>query len=81
MTSVKPSQGPRKVLLDSCDDRGQVTNSQRLWPKVDWVIKLKMDIKKVKEVKNSNGGVYLYEGDVNLANYQYSIDKNTNTKG
>ena len=83
MTSVEPSQGPHKVHFDNYDDRGQVTNSQRLWPKVDWVVKLKMDrkkLKKVKKVKNSKGDVYLHEGDVNLANYQYSIDKNTNTK-
>ena len=80
MTSLEPSHGPHKILLDNYDDRGQVTTSQRLWAKADWVIKLKMDIKKVKKVKNSKDDVYFHEGDVDLENCQHRIYKNPNIK-
>ena len=38
-----------------------------------------MDLNKVKKVHISNRDVYLYEGDVHLNNYQYSIYRNPNT--
>ena len=79
-TSIDPSNDPKKILLNNYDDAGQVVNSQRLWAKIGWVIELKMDINKVKKVINSNRDVYLYEGDVDLNNYQYTIYENPNTK-
>ena len=79
-TSIDPSNDPKTILLNNYDDRGFVINSQRLWAKIDWVIELKMDMNKVKKVKNSNRDVYLHEGDVDLNNYRYSIYENPNTK-
>ena len=35
-----------------------------------------MDINKVKKDEDSQGEVYLYEGDIKLENYEYSIDPN-----
>ena len=40
-----------------------------------------MERNKVKKVKNSKGDVYLYEGDVDLENCQYSIYQNTTKTG
>ena len=79
-TSIDPGNDPKTILLNNYDDRGFVINSQRLWAKIDWVIELKMDMNKVKKVKNSNRDVYLHEGDVDLNNHRYSIYKNANTK-
>ena len=81
-TSIDPSNDPKKILLNNYDDAGQVVNSKKLWAKIDWVIKIKMEdyeneFEKVSGV--SNRDVYLYEGDVHLNNYQYRIYKNPNS--
>lgn len=39
-----------------------------------------MEMNKVTKVSIDNRDVYLYEGDVDLDNYQYSIYKNPNTE-
>ena len=80
-TSIDPSNDTKKILLNNYDDRGQVVNSRKLWAKIDWVIKIKMDENEVEKVSGvSNRDVYLYEGDVHLKNYpQHSIEKNPNT--
>ena len=80
-TSIDPSNDPKKILLNNYDDRGQVVNSRKLWAKIDWVIKIKMDENEVEKVSGvSNRDVYLYEGDVHLKKYpQHSIEKNPNT--
>ena len=80
-TSIDPSKDPKKILLNNYDDRGQVVNSKKLWAKIDWVIKIKMDKNDVEKVSGvSNRDVYLFDGDVHLKHYpQYSIEKNPNT--
>ena len=59
----------------------KVVNSRKLWAKIDWVIKIKMDENEVEKVSGvSNRDVFLYEGDVHLKKYpQHSIEKNPNT--
>ena len=80
-TSIDPSNDPKKILLNNYDDAGQVVNSKRLWAKIDWVIEINMNKNEVEKVTGvSNRDIYLYEGDVHLKNYQYSIYKNPNTK-
>ena len=86
-TSIDPNNDPKKILLNNYDDRGNVVNSKRLWDKIDWVIEVNMDENKVTKVvfddpKNqsqNNRDVYLYEGDVDLKNYQCKIYKNPHT--
>ena len=39
-----------------------------------------MDINTVEKAKKSNGDVYLYNGDVNLESYQYTIYENPYTQ-
>ena len=79
-TSIDPSNDPKKILLNNYDDRGFVVNSKRLWRKIDWVVEVDMDKNEVTKVSNSNRDVYLYEGDVDLDNYQYRIYENEKTK-
>ena len=78
-TSIDPNNNPKKILLNNYDDRGNVVNSKRLWDKIDWVIEVNMDKNEVTKVSIDNRDVYLYEGDVDLKNYQYSIYKNPHT--
>ena len=81
MTSLEPRHGPNEILFNNFDDRGHVTARQtRFWDKIEWVIKLEMDINKVKKVENIERDVYLHEGDIKLENYQYSIEPNPYTK-
>ena len=79
-TSIDPYNEPKKILLNNYDDAGRVVNSKRLWAKIGWVIEINMNENEVEKVPGvSNRDVYLYEGDVHLNNYQYSINKNPNT--
>ena len=80
-TSIDPSNDPKKILLNNYDDAGRVVNSKRLWAKIDWVIEINMNENEVEKVSGvSNRDIYLYEDDVHLKNYQYSIYKNPKTK-
>ena len=79
-TSIDPNNDPKKILLNNYDDAGRVTNSKRLWGKIAWVIEVNMDENEVTKVPNANRDVYLYKGDVDLDNYQYSIYKNPKPK-
>ena len=68
---------PETILLNTYDYTGRVTYSKRLWEKIDRVIEVEMDVNEVEKVFGvSNGDVYVYEGDVHLNNYQWSIYKN-----
>ena len=81
-TSLDPRlHDPKEILRNNFDDRGQVTTSQRLWAKLDWVVEVEMDVNEVEKTETDpDRDVYLYKGNVNLHDYQYRIYKNPNIK-
>ena len=81
-TSLDPElHDPKELLYNNYDDAGQVGTSKRLWAKLEWVVKVEMDVNEVEKTKNDrNRDVYLYKGNVNLNNHQYKIYKNPNIK-
>ena len=81
-TSLDPRlHDPKEILHNNFDDRGQVTTSQRLWAKLDWVVEVEIDVNEVEKTETDpDRDVYLYGGNVNLNNYQYKIYKNPNIK-
>ena len=81
-TSLDPGlHDPKKILLNNYDDAGQVTTSQRLWAKLDWVVEVEMDVNEVEKTETDpDRDVYLYKGNVNLNDYHYRIYKNRNLK-
>ncbi|KAK3749699.1 hypothetical protein QZH41_014972 [Actinostola sp. cb2023] len=79
-TSLDPYNDPKSILLNNYDDRGRVTNSKRLWAKIEWVVEVCIDEDKVEKVEEGNRDVYLYpDGDVDLTKYQWKVYKNPNT--
>lgn len=76
-TSIGPTERNQKsVLLNNFDDNGWVVRGKRLWAKLEWVIKVEMNINEVTEVAADGRDVYLYEGNVDLSKYNYDIYKN-----
>ena len=76
-TSIGPTERNQKsVLLNNFDDNGWVVRGKKLWAKLEWVIKVEMNINEVTEVAAGGRDVYLYEGDVDLSKYNYDIYKN-----
>ena len=72
-TSIDPYNDPKSILLNNYDDAGRVINCKRLWTKIEWVIEVSLPKDKVVKVAESNRDVYLFEGDVDLREYQHRI--------
>ena len=72
-TSIDPYHDPKSILLNNYDDAGRVINSKRLWAKIEWVIEVSLPMTEVEKVAESNRDVYLFEGDVDLREYQHRI--------
>lgn len=76
-TSIGPTEHNQKsVLLNNFDDNGWVVRGKNFWAKLEWVIKVEMNINEVTEVAAKGRDVYLYDGDVHLSKYNYDIYKN-----
>jgi hypothetical protein len=79
-TSYAPEDKDRDTLVLNCfTSGGRGVPSDRLYEKIDSVVKITFKEHEVKKINNKKyRDLYLYEGSINLENYEgrYEIYKN-----
>ena len=66
------------IRRNNFDDRGWALRGNNLLYKLEWVVQVEMNRNEVTQVPANGRDVYLYNGNVDLSQYNYNIYKNPN---